>query len=797
MVLATLIPISCFADTIGLWNQGNDTVEYPAGTVIGIVEGGVAVSTVPPRGILLNEPPFSLTHVMGSNDGVLYVISADGHLRPAEEEDDDQGNSGIIGILGINGGNAGASGSSGSSGSGDSGGNAGAAGNNGNSPPPPQPPPPVPPAPPPATYFDGIQDPAQSTLLCSHYQVFRGGDSPCGSGGSATSREKAANKDVRLKRDIRGSVSAETSNDRARNNMSNGLIDSFEGWQQYFAGIDKSPTTIDMNPIELSYPNHMTFPGDSKRPQLGPVYGQNEELKVPVTDIGTDDEVLKTSMAVYQPLKRLRKDFLEDANLRDKYLESALTVRGIAVMTMGFLDKTVGAGLTAVQQQADQNTIQELLKQVSWTTSKLANPDRAQLYRDTDEKLEACLEYAITNERAEAKTSNTTRKIVDFTCSDSCGPPPAPRFPYRDKGKDGKKEGNGSYSYCVCCAETKHELNKLREKGSDKSGYKERTWSLAERAFYGTNELLDGTDGGKSKAKVEKMVRVFREMYGDVVLEDPAAAGAASKGEPYLRYVYVFPKFSVQRRIDALRDGCYYCEGSECKLSITGDACPLRELGMTYGICPAASKILKEWDTILARGGAGVTSDIVTAWLEASMGGALSGRSFRSMLSLTGNDAKSVEEPGGKLRRFLDAWCDASARAAFVRYHTQLSAIFGDHLTLNRQITDADRARMIDLISRVSSALSLSQADEDANASVEAALTGLSVQNDREKASETAAAVAANINGINNSVSRRGEVSSFGKLTELFSGEGAATARDSGVARYGSDPIDTVTNELR
>ena len=218
---------------------------------------------------------------------------------------------------------------------------------------------------------------------------------------------------------------------------------------------------------------------------------------------------------------------------------------------------------------------------------------------------------------------------------------------------------------------------------------------------------------------------------------------------------------------------------------------------MEHGICPAISMILKEWDTILQNGGSGVSADIVTAWIEASMGGALSGRSIKNMLSLTGNDSKSVEEPGGKLKRFLDAWCDASARAAFVRYHTQLSSIFGDHLTLNRQINDGDRARMIDLIGRVSSTLSLSQADEDANASVEAALTGLSVQNDREKSSETAAAVAANINGINNAASRKGEVSSFGKLTELFSGEGASTGRDSGFARYGADPIDTVVNELR
>ena len=57
---------------------------------------------------------------------------------------------------------------------------------------------------------------------------------------------------------------------------------------------------------------------------------------------------------------------LEDKPARDAYLDSALTTRGIPIMSMGFLDKTVGAGLTAIQQEADKKTIAALLSQISW-----------------------------------------------------------------------------------------------------------------------------------------------------------------------------------------------------------------------------------------------------------------------------------------------------------------------------------------------------------------------------------------------------------------------------------------------
>jgi hypothetical protein len=109
---------------------------------------------------------------------------------------------------------------------------------------------------------------------------------------------------------------------------------------------------------------------------------------------------------------------------RDNYLNSALTVRGIAVMTMGFLDKTVGAGLTAVQQQADQNTVQQLLKQVAWSESKLANMDRARVYRDTDEKLEACLEGSLIKGAAQAALPPRRRESTSFieTATGGAGP---------------------------------------------------------------------------------------------------------------------------------------------------------------------------------------------------------------------------------------------------------------------------------------------------------------------------------------------------------------------------------------
>lgn len=764
------------------------------GQLIGTPPNASAVSLIEPIGVPLSQPPFNYTHlVIHGSDGreYRYRLLPNGtlQLESVTGEDDDDGSAGMIGILGGGqGGNSGNSGGGGGAGGGGNGGSGG--GGNGSTPPqPPQPPPNTPPN----VDLAGIPDGFNGDVLCARAnELFP--DLPCTGGGAASGRGTGAKGDMRTGRDIKGSVSAE--GDGAGGGRSNNIIDSFEGWSQMYGGVEKSPVTLDLRPIREVYPNLVFAEQDSKRPQMAKVYEHRQEGKVPTENIGTDDEVLKSAMTIYQPISRLQKDFLEDKTARDRYLESALTLRGVAIMTMGFLDKTVGAGLTAVQQQADQNTVQQLLKQVAWASSKLANPERAQVYRDTDEKVEACLEIALTKRAAKKQVRDTTRKIVEFECSPLCGEAPdqSAKLPYRDTSGKGK-EGNGSYAYCVCCAETKIQPNKLLEDGKA-GGDDERKWSLVERVFKGTKELKSGDNN--EKERIEKGIRGFKEMYGDVVMQMHGQETQGSSEEPWLQFVYQFPKYSVQRRIAALRNGCHYCEGGNCKISDQGTACPLQELGLEKGICPSIAFLLKHWEEINRRDNPRRDSEVIKAWLEASLGRMLDGRIIQNLLVLNGSDPAKIEEPDGKTKRFLDAWCDASAIAAFTRYHVRLSAAMADHLALNRQITDRDKALLSSLLSRVSEELSLSQADENANYTVEAALSGLSIEADRQKASVMSAAVAANIQGQNNASSRSGEVSSFGAIAQLFNGAGAAAGGGgSGAGRAAGDPIDSMVSNLQ
>ncbi len=125
--------------------------------------------------------------------------------------------------------------------------------------------------------------------------------------------------------------------------------------------------------------------------------GDNRAPSLESVNLGVDDEIMKTSMAIYQPVHYMNDDFTNSETMRDAYLNRFSSTFGVAKLTLDFLDKTVGSGLTAVQMHADQNTIQNLLKQISWSQARVANPDRDHLYIDTDEKVEACMGGNYTN----------------------------------------------------------------------------------------------------------------------------------------------------------------------------------------------------------------------------------------------------------------------------------------------------------------------------------------------------------------------------------------------------------------
>ncbi len=577
----------------------------------------------------------------------------------------------------------------------------------------------------------------------------------------------------------------------------NSMLDSFDGWSTLYRGTRNTSLMVDPYKLSEQYPElFYSEREDSNRPSLGKEYtlpknntDNMDSGNADATDIGVDDEILKTSMSIYQPIRRMQKDFLEDQAARNAYLDNALTVRGIAIMTMGFLDKTVGAGLTSIQQQADQETVQNLLKQISWTTSKMANPDRAQIYRDTDEKLEACLEVAFQSQAPTASIQGLSRKIVSFDCDEKkCGTAPVATKPYRTttSGETAyKQQGNGTYAYCVCCAETKDELNKINENNPD-TGVR---YSLASRLFYGTKKPTAST------LKMTRMLNWFRKTYGDVIVQNKTAGGP----DKIFTYAYVPPEYSVRRLAAAFNDGCKEPNSAaEVVFNDTpGTNCPmiLRDFKIKYGICPALVNVLHNWRAINNR--ATRTTEHVRMLLEASMGLMLTANDVENLLGFNGGEPDGLpagKEPTDGMRRWIRNFCNASSFTAVTRFHTKQSQIINDHLILNQQLTSIEKGKILELMSRVSQHIALAEKDSSSSYPVEALLEGLLVKTGRENIGKQAA-----ISGASGAMKAR--VGEIGSILTWGVGVGDYFAGASGgsgtVVGREADPITRTLDEIK
>lgn len=789
LTLTIFIGVSAAEAQQALYNTNTGTVESPPGTVIGNVIGGVAVSNT---GAPLSGPPFNIGQLTGT-DGKFYNVAADGTVTQADQADDDDdndipippfdpggdgnGNGGGGGGGGAGGGGAGGGGAGGggAGGGGAGGGGAGGAGGAGGGA---------------GTGATG----GGETPKSPDYSQSQAGQGTGKSGFIDAMASVTASTSDQLSTDGQGNRGGAGGTGGAGgagggggggDGSQNEMIDTFDGWTQLFSGVRKTPEVIDPEKLEKDYPQLITAEGDEnpKRPAMGPVFGQKKVLELSTEDVGVDDEILKTSMAVYQPIMRMQRDFLEDERARNSYLDSALTLRGIAIMTMGFLDKTVGAGLTAVQQQADENTVQHLLKQIGWTTSKMANPDRSQVYRDTDEKLEACLEIALTKNNAKEQVKGISRKIVDFKCSKKCGKEPS-GSPYRGTlGKEKEKQGNGSYDYCVCCAETKMELNYINDEGKtnkEDGSAKSKNWSLVERAFYGT-KLPEGGPLNEGQ-RLQKSVRIFKQLYGDIMLtpKKPDEKEAQDDKDDPLRYMYMFPKYSIQRTVRALRNGCSSCDAGSCPPGGTKpDNCALPDdFSRELGICDALQLILANWEDI--NSGKMRGDDVRDWWIEASSGYVLTGRTIKNLLAINGDPTRLVNAPNGRMKRVIDAFCDASAVAAVTRINLRFASQVADHLAMNQQVTSAEKARLLGLINRYSEQLALAQADVGASFEVENLLTGLSIAHDRRQGGFLASVASAATGEVNNGAQRNG-MGSYGSFSTFYpNAAGGAAAGGAG-----------------
>ncbi|MDX1402585.1 MAG: hypothetical protein R3245_11740, partial [Kiloniellales bacterium] len=446
-------------------------------------------------------------------------------------------------------------------------------------------------------------------------------------------------------------------------NNYNALSVAFDGWSAMFDGYRRSPILFDPlssqtggegekggakgkgggdsgNPeLSRKYPELM-YPPDNGKAGGGCSYCGQIGRSVAAINIAVDDEIYKTTMAMYQPLRWMERDFAESKIARDDHLGLFETVQGVATLTLSYLDKTVAAGLASLQQRADMNTNNHLLKQIAWSTRRISEPQREHAYIDTDEKVEACLQELAatsfvmdeegakggdeyTGERSDERVrfsakaggknakSGGKQEIID-ACKPYCGE-------YEDsQGEKGgeKNGGGGAYAFCICCAErsTAFNLGMIKAKSGKKAEGEEQEekgdyFSLVDRLFYGKNEpsYQLGGDPNASEAKLKYMKKVvdyFRLFYGDIEVGRVDQENWIQLGQDYITpwpssqtsqrapknptigYRFRPPGSSVAQRVNLFRH-------AECAQEDEFLACPITGIKIKYGICPALKTIIE------------------------------------------------------------------------------------------------------------------------------------------------------------------------------------------------------------
>ncbi len=502
-----------------------------------------------------------------------------------------------------------------------------------------------------------------------------------------------------------------------------------------------------------------------------------------VTSLSTDDEITRATMAVYQPLHQIKNGVAEDVRKRDYYLDLFKTIRGVANLTLSYLDKTVAAGLATTESQVNEETQNLLLKQISWTNSRISNPQRSQIYVDADEKMQACLNTADGVTSGEGPQMGTGRfsDMNASSCTSECGVMPS--------------ESALRYGWCVCCVQNPgHATISAAVVGIDSKNPDK--WSLVDRYFHGTT-VLSGDDA----SPVLDFSKFIKEMYGDIVVDKNG-------------YHFIWPEFTVSDKIRVLREGCGSAGGGACSGGVCtgggGSSYGSKSGGQGYGptggssttgikssgqpcsppaspssgastlVCPftgmtASIGVRKSMLHVLRMKDApwdGYTTDEKRTWIEASMGTLLTPAIKKAVLLLQDGTEEPLgcdEQPDGKLSRWLLNFADVSAVSAFEKLHSRTRALLVDHDALNLRMTPNDRRMFWTLISRVDSQLDLAKADTRSDQAAVMAVTDASIGRSRKKEQDMAAAIEANIASQNMAEAIAG-TARFGDITDICTG---------------------------
>ncbi len=472
-----------------------------------------------------------------------------------------------------------------------------------------------------------------------------------------------------------------------------------------------------------------------------------------VQSLSTDDEITRSTMAVYQPLHRIKQGVAENAKKRDNYLNLFGTLRGVANLTLSYLDKTIAAGLATTESQVNQETQNLLLKQISWTNSRIANPQRSQIYVDADEKVQVCLN-TLGASGPQPGPQMLLDRFSDFdpsNCLAECGVMPP--------------DASLRYGWCVCCVQQGSHASITPAVDGITGLNHPKQWSLVDRYFHGVKavQASPGVD------QILDFAKFIKEMYGDVVVDKNG-------------YHFRWPEFSISDKIRAIRDGCLCptgCSvvpgqpsaGQPCSPPLPTTStlvCPFTGMTSSFGVKRAMIHVLRmkdaPWDTM--------TDDEKRSWVEASMGTMVTPAVKKAALMLqdgTEEPLECNEDPEGKLARWLLNFSDASAVSAFEKLHYRTKALLANHDVLNLRMTPNDRRMFWTMIERVDRFIDMAKADTASDRAAVQAITDATISRDRRKQADMAAAVAANVASQNMSEAIAG-TARFGDFTDICTG---------------------------
>ena len=431
--------------------------------------------------------------------------------------------------------------------------------------------------------------------------------------------------------------------------------------------------------------------------------------------LSVDDEIRKLEMPTFRNLRALRIDAVDSEKQKEDFLDLFQSINGVALLTLNYLDKTVASGLVSQSQMTDAKVSQQLLKQISWATNEIASPDRKQLFRDFNEKVEVCLASIEAGGSSNSGNNGTSSEMKGYAakvlesmggkefgkCDIRCGKKATitleKKIDYDDKS-DGKTK-KGLYEYCVCCAETVMEVSNAIDKSSSKEA-EGKGISLWDKIFLGNQGgTEEGDEGIQALVKEAKIMRAF---YGDILyIYDEDKDAGVQKTTTQL------PAASIGALIIAVRDGYSDNALSKEAKSIFEDALPE---GKFKGIYPSVQEIIETWppkDLTDKK----ETAEYWELWEAASLGKILFAYDLYAWQGFGTPEGEDRDKwPNGWLendttcrttRAFVSSWADASALSFLYKLHILNRVRVEELMTLSNAVSEYEKNRARGLIARV------------------------------------------------------------------------------------------------